>query len=527
MIPPFGGLRVRRRIWIAVLVLVVVALGARVFTVTRDLPQTLTAGQMAALRADLPRLRAFLHRMPKGGDLHTHLSGAVYAERYVAWAVRDGLCLRRADWTILPRPQGATPAQPCGADPAVVPIAEAVAGGRGQTTYDLLINALSTRWFVPTLAVPSGHDQFFATFGKFNAATGGSDWDSTAAAIADMTFDQLKQYQADSAHYAEFMVTLLEGDDRRRLAQTIATEADADAAPKDMLAALERNGLTEAVAKSAERMKQLVARIEALRGCGADAAKPGCNVTFRFIAQVNRNASRAEVFAQTAHAAALVRAVPNIVAGLNYVGPEDYRVALRDYRTHMQWIAFLAGTDVPVALHAGELWLGLTPPPDLDFHIREAVEVAGARRIGHGTAIGFERGMDSLLAEMRRRGVAVEIALTSSDVILGVRGKEHPITTYLSAGVPVVLATDDAGVSRIDLTNEYYRAARDYGLSYRTLKHLAHNVIGHAFVTPDERQRQQAKLDQSFAAFERAAADALTLPQKLKLVLWAMLPSRP
>lgn len=513
----------RRRIWIAVILLAVAAVGARLLVVAHDLPETLTAAQFETLRTNHPRLRAFLHRMPKGGDLHTHLSGAVYAERFVAWAVRDGLCLRRSDWTILPRPDGASAEQPCGTDPAVTPIAEAVAGGRGQTTYDVLINALSTRWFVPTPAVPSGHDQFFATFGKFNAATGGSNWDSTAAAIADMTFDQLKQYQAETAQYAEFMVTLLEGDDRRRLAKAITTETD----PKDMLAALERNGLSEAVAKSAGQMKQLVAQIDTLRGCKGDAAKPGCNLTFRYIAQVNRNASRAEVFAQTAHAAALVRAVPDIVAGLNYVGPEDYRIALRDYRAHMQWIAFLAGTDVPVALHAGELWLGLTPPPDLDFHIREAVEVAGARRIGHGTAIGFERAMDDLLAEMRARGVAVEIALTSSDVILGVRGKEHPITTYLSAGVPVVLATDDAGVSRIDLTNEYYRAARDYALSYRTLKHLAHNVITHAFLSEDEQRRQRAKLDRSFADFERATAEAQSPRTKLKLVLRALLPALP
>lgn len=513
----------RRRIWIAVILLAVVALGARLLLVTRDLPETLTAGQFDTLRTDHPRMRAFLHGMPKGGDLHTHLSGAVYAERFVAWAVRDGLCLRRADWAILPRPEGATAEQPCGSDPAVAPISEAVAGRQGQTTYDLLINALSTRWFVPTLAVPSGHDQFFATFGKFNAATGGSEWDSTAAAIAAMTVDQIQQYQAESAQYAEFMVTLLEGEDRRRLAQAIGSETD----PAAMLAALERAGLSQAVATKAEQMKALVARIDALRDCKGDAAKPGCNVAFRFLAQVNRNGSPADVFTQTAHAAALVRAVPGIVAGLNYVGPEDYRVSLRDYRTHMKWIAFLARADVPVALHAGELWLGLTPPAEMDFHIREAVEVAGARRIGHGTAIGFERGMDSLLAEMRARGVAVEIALTSSDVILGVRGKEHPITTYLSAGVPVVLATDDAGVSRIDLSNEYYRAARDYGFGYRSLKRFAHNAIAHAFLSEADRQVQRAKLDQSFAAFERATADALPLRTKVKLVLAAMVPPLP
>ena len=37
-------------------------------------------------------LRAFVQRMPKGGDIHSHLSGAVYAEHYLEWAAADGLC---------------------------------------------------------------------------------------------------------------------------------------------------------------------------------------------------------------------------------------------------------------------------------------------------------------------------------------------------------------------------------------------------------------------------------------------------
>lgn len=511
----------RRRIWIAVLLVLAVALLARLAVVAGDLPAVATAAQFESLRADHPRLRAFLHRMPKGGDLHTHLSGAVYAERFVAWAVRDGLCLRRADMAILPRPEGGTTEQPCGPDPAISPIAEAVSGGRGQTTYDLLIDALSMRWFLPTPAVPSGHDQFFGTFAKFNAATGGSDWERTAQAIAEMTVDQLRLYDADAVQYVEFMVTLFEGEDRRRLAQAIGSESE----PAAMLAALERAGLAEAVATKAQQLTALVARIEALLACGGDRSKPGCGVTFRFIAQVNRNSAPAEVFAQTAHAAALVRKAPGIVVGLNYVGPEDYRISLRDYRTHMKWIAFLAGADVPVALHAGELWLGLVPPGDLDFHIREAVETAGARRIGHGTAVGFEHDMGSLLTEMRRRGVTIEIALTSSDVILGVRGQEHPISTYLAAGVPVTLATDDAGVSRIDLSNEYYRAARDHGLGYRRLKAIAHTALSHSFLADGEKQRELARLDDAFTAFERSIADEQPALSRFGALIRALVPT--
>ncbi|MFG1290030.1 adenosine deaminase family protein [Xanthobacter versatilis] len=510
----------RRRIWIVVLLAVAAVLLARLFVVARDLPGTITAAHFETLRADQPRMRAFLNRMPKGGDLHTHLSGAVYAERFLAWAVSDGQCFRRADMTLLPRPDGTAPEQPCGTDPAVVPLADAVSGPKGQTTYDLILNALSTRWFLPTLPVPSGHDQFFATFGKFNAATGGADWNQTARRMAEMVVDQLKQYDASNVQYVEFMVTFFEGAERERMTQAIGAVGE----PAAMLATLKRNGLDEVVATKARQVAAIVAHIEALRDCAGDATRPGCGVTFRFITQVNRNSAPASVFAQTALAAGLVRAAPGMVVGLNYVGPEDYRVSLRDYRTHMTWIGFLAGADVPVALHAGELWLGLVPPDDLDFHIREAVEIAGARRIGHGTAVGFERNMDGLLAEMRRRGVTIEIALTSSDVILGVRGRAHPIVTYLNAGVPVTLATDDAGVSRIDLTNEYFRAARDHGLNYARLKAIAHTALAHSFLTEAEKDREGARLDRAFADFEQNVREEQPASAQLVAVLQALLP---
>ena len=172
----------------------------------------------------------------------------------------------------------------------------------------------------------------------------------------------------------------------------------------------------------------------------------------------------------------------------------------------MATIGFLAKDDVRVALHAGELWGGLVPPEDLTFHIRDAVETARARRIGHGVAVFYERMNYQLLSEMSKRKVAVEVNLTSNDVILGVRGKDHPLPAYLAAGVPVVLSTDDAGVSRIDLSNEYFRAARDYPLGYRDLKAIARNSIEYSFLDPDAKRKALNELDQSFTTFEKATA---------------------
>jgi adenosine deaminase len=114
---------------------------------------------------------------------------------------------------------------------------------------------------------------------------------------------------------------------------------------------------------------------------------------------------------------------------------------------------------------------------------------------------------------MRARPVVVEINLTSNDIILGVRGKDHPLPTYLAAGVPVVLSTDDAGVSRINLTNEYLRAARDYGLSYRTLKGIARNALTYSFLEEGQRRDELARFDRSSVEFERSVASGQSLLQ--------------
>src|SRR4026209_505596 len=54
-----------------------------------------TARHYEEIRSRPPQLFAFLLRMPKGGDLHNHLSGAIYAESYIKWAADQGLCVNQ------------------------------------------------------------------------------------------------------------------------------------------------------------------------------------------------------------------------------------------------------------------------------------------------------------------------------------------------------------------------------------------------------------------------------------------------
>jgi adenosine deaminase len=499
------GLAFRRRIivdvFLAAILLAALIVVLRFAVLAAEFDTAVTAERFEAARGDHSTLRAFLHRMPKGGDLHTHLSGAVYAERFVAWAAEEELCVDPAN-TLVAKAL-------CNA-PGTVPVSDAL---RDQGLYDRLVNAFSMRAFLPTPAVPTGHDQFFATFDKFNAAT--------APHFADMVVDQLRQYDRENVQYVEFMVSFTCPNEREQFRAAVRDKAE-DAAK---LAALEASGLAGCVAGRRSVLEDNVAKIKTALACDAQNAQAGCKVTFRFIAQILRDTPLDDVFITTAIAAMLIRSEPLVVA-LNYVQPEDYVVARQDYTRHMQIIRFLA-KDVPVALHAGELWLGLVPPADLTFHIRQAIEIAGARRIGHGVSLAFERDMPGLLAEMRKRPVAVEINLTSNDVILGVRGKDHPLPAYLAAGVPVVISTDDAGVSRIDVTNEYFRAARDHGLDYWTLKAIARNALIHSFLDADKKREELQRFDRACADFERSVAGRQTSLQNVATLLRAAVTAPP
>ena len=143
-----------RRIIIAVFLLAAVILVVRLAMVAREFDTVVN--KLDAVRDNHTDLRAFLRRMPKGGDLHTHLSGAVYAERFIAWAAQEHLCADPAN-TLLSKSK-------CG--PGDVSAADAM---HDQKLYDQLVNAFSTRSFVPTVAVPTDHDKFFEAFDKFGA----------------------------------------------------------------------------------------------------------------------------------------------------------------------------------------------------------------------------------------------------------------------------------------------------------------------------------------------------------------------
>jgi hypothetical protein len=418
--------------------------------------------RFAEIRKNPLELTMFLRRMPKGGDLHNHLSGAIYAESYIRWAGEAGLCVVEGIWKF----------GPCTTDAGQIPVADIVKKPKAYGDhYAHLVNALSMRNYIPGQERASAHDQFFDSFDRFG---GGGD-----GRTVDMVAEVTHRAAAQNINYLELMVSLSAGA-ARKIGEGVPWNNDIPAAYTKLMDA----GLRALIPDTIKYIDKIESDRRRISDCDRPTPPPACAVTVRYVAQVIRTFPLPLVLAQTVLAFELARADSRVV-GLNFVGYEDHLVALDDYKAHMQLVKELSrlmpGTHV--SLHAGELAFGLVPPEHLLFHIREAVEVAGALRIGHGVDIAYEEDANRLLAKMAKDKIAVEINLTSNDVILGVRGNRHPFELYRRAGVPLVLSTDDEGVSRIDLTHEFQRAAETYGLSYKDLKEFARNSLTYSFLS--------------------------------------------
>ena len=436
--------------------------------------QVETAEQRAARQLESVRhqpllLHAFLYDMPKGGDLHNHLVGTVYAESFIQYAADDGLCVSRATLQLHEPPcnlTGHPPVRSALADPVL---------------YRQMVDAFSMRDFQPggesgapdlfgSLGWEPAYAHFFDSFIKFAPVT--------YAHTGDFLAEVASRAAAQNEQYLELMVEVGVWP-MMALAKDLTWTGDFDHAREALLAA----GLNDAVAAASRTLDQAESQMRSRLRCGTPAADPGCRITIRYIATVLRAFPPAQVFAQTLGGFELASRDPRVVS-VNPVQPEHDYVPRHDFSLHMKMFSYMHELypKVRVTMHAGELAPGLVPPEDLRFHIRDSIEIGHAERIGHGVDVMYESDPMGLLREMAERKVMVEICLTSNDVILGVRGPRHPLPVYIKHGVPVALATDDEGVSRSDMTREYQRAVEDFGLGYPELKTMARTSLEHAFL---------------------------------------------
>jgi adenosine deaminase len=448
-----------------------------------------TAKYLESVRHQPGLLLAFLQQMPKGGDLHVHLSGAIYAESLIDWASEGALCVDRSTSKLIHA--ACDSCEPYKVKPSVR------CAYQDHVLYNQLVDAWSMRnWHREE---ESGHDHFFATFEKFGPALDNH--------IGDALAEVASRAAADHLQYVEVMNTA-DGDQAKNLGDKMGWDDDFGKLRDKLL----DGGMAEIMASVRKQLDSDEAREREVLHCGTGQAAPGCGVTIRYLYQVLRGLPRERVFAQILLGFELTKADPRFV-GFNLVMPEDYYVPMHDFDLHMRMIEALRKfySAAHVSLHADELAMGLVPPEGLRFHIRESIERGGAERIGHGVAVMSEDDPIRLLQEMAKKNVLVEICLTSNDVILGVSGDRHPLPVYMKYGVPVALATDDQGVSRSDMTHEYLRAAETYGLSYADLKRMARESLEHSFIPGDSLWSDGRELRRAAAcADEKATGDRVS-----------------
>src|SRR5262249_18447017 len=114
------------------------------------------------LRTDPWQLRQFMAEFPKGGDLHNHLDGSIYAENIIQWSAEDGKCVAPIT--------GQISFPPC--DAQRPPMKDYAAD---SVNYRQLVDAYSGRTY--ERGPKSGHDQVFDTFGRFIPGTLGREGD--------------------------------------------------------------------------------------------------------------------------------------------------------------------------------------------------------------------------------------------------------------------------------------------------------------------------------------------------------------
>jgi aminodeoxyfutalosine deaminase len=137
-------------------------------------------------------------------------------------------------------------------------------------------------------------------------------------------------------------------------------------------------------------------------------------------------------------------------------------------------------------MHAGEVG-----SPE---KIREAIELLGAERIGHGIAAINDPDLMDLLAE---RQIPLEIC-PGSNIKTGALAlqlgrnaatiEDHPLPAFLRHGIPVVLSTDDPAMFHTTLQTEYENAAR-MGLHEDELARIVEMGFRHAFSPAGETSR--------------------------------------
>ncbi len=253
-----------------------------------------------------------------------------------------------------------------------------------------------------------------------------------------------------------------------------------DDARKEGVRYLELRGSPQKYRRTRQQQIEFLRRMQAIaREYGGGRQE----IELRFIIIADRR--KIHKLGETVQLAVQARQVlGDFVVGLDLAGDEarDSDQRLKEIATHFE-PAF--AECIPITIHAGEG----TPAEQ----IWNAAYRLHADRVGHGLTL---LDQPRLLERFRDRGICVELCPTSNDEVVGYDAASYPLVSYWKKGVPLTLCTDNPGISRTTL-NEEFRKATEYWPDMSAWDALAILKQGfiHAFLPAEDKERMLKRMD--------------------------------
>ncbi|MFS4467761.1 adenosine deaminase [Maribacter sp. 2210JD10-5] len=439
------------------------------------------------IRHDEAALISFMSKMPKGGDLHHHYSGSVYTESLIEKAIKDDYFLNIKTMVAKRAPQEGNNWKKL-----------SVLREEGKLNeYKLkMLKHWSIQYY--NTEIPSDK-HFFDSFGKFREVVN----DYTAEGLLEFKERAIKEnvsYIETQYKEVKVRLDLSEFKNANSKILSLASQKDTTAIftifDKIYESIIKQNALEKVAEFNAKHIEN-----------PHDSLKiDSDNFTMRYQNYLLRFMPPVDVF-KSLILSSISDETSDLIVGVNIVAPEHGEVSMRDYWLHMLMFNYCQKkfTKVNYALHAGELTLGLVKPEELTSHINDAVYLANADRIGHATGMPYEINSSRLLRYMAENKIPVEVNLTSNAFILNIRKDEHPILLFKDYGVPIVISTDDAGILRTNLTDQFVTLAKSYpSFHYADIKECVYNSLEFSFIDIEKKKGLLKDLDNRFIQFEKS-----------------------
>jgi hypothetical protein len=430
---------------------------------------------------------AFFSQMPKGGDLHHHFLGSIYAEPMVTRAIAENFYLNLETMQVA-KEKGATGKW------------ETFSDLKNAGKLDFYKQQLMQNWSVKDyngVSYPSDK-LFFESFDKFILAGIGN--------FGEGLLELKNRAINENLSYIETQLSTIPTDINTTDLNSFNEQLRQMAVNKDEKAVMQSlDGLYATLLKRDAAKSATDFNTNFIAKLHNDNKIDDSRFTMRYQNFVLRFMEPVDLFKNLVIAFISADSSP-LMAGVNIVSPEDGEISMKDYWLHMVMFKYCHSRfpNVKYTMHAGELTLGLVQPEDLSWHINSAVYTAGANRIGHGVDMAYEANSYDLLRYMAKQRIPIEINLVSNEFILKVKENRHPISLYKEFGVPIVISTDDAGILRTNMIEQYVLLAKRYkDVTYADIKQYVYNSINYSFIQDQSVKKQLLKdLDLRFKKFE-------------------------